>query len=191
MVRNAMALQSGDSVLDIGCGTGWFTRHAEALADRVVGLDIDPASLDFARRHATSTAGFVLGDATDLPFADVAFDKVMSITALCFVPDWPRAIAEIVRVTRDRFAIGLLNRTGLLYLYKGRRGGSGAYAGAHWHTRAELSAAMRGLPVERWTVSYGVFALSGGGMGRLLERVAPASLPIGSFLLLAGWRASG
>jgi hypothetical protein len=38
----------------------------------------------------------------------------MSIAALCFIPDWPRAIAEMV--SRERVAIGLL----------------------HWHTAAEV-----------------------------------------------------
>lgn len=94
IVCNALALQSGDSVLDVGCGTGGFTWHAEPLADRAVGFDIDPALLDYARRQATSTAGFVLGDACELRFADAAFDKVMSIPTQC--RDKTRAISPHV-----------------------------------------------------------------------------------------------
>lgn len=122
-VRSALRLRSSDTVLDVGCGTGWFTRRAESAAARVVGLDIDSASLDFARRKNETHTEYVAGDATALPFPDAAFDKVMSITALCFVTDWPRAMAEIVRVTRDRFAIGLLNRTSWLHISKGRAAG--------------------------------------------------------------------
>ena len=49
-------LQSHNSVLDVGCNTGWFTRRAEAIAERVVGLDIDPDSLNFARSHSAGRA---------------------------------------------------------------------------------------------------------------------------------------
>jgi ubiquinone/menaquinone biosynthesis C-methylase UbiE len=101
-VRNGLRLQPSDTVLDVGGGTGWFTRRAESVATRVVGLDIDRASLDFARRKGAGRAEYLTGDATCLPFADAALDKVMSIAALCFVSDWPRAIAEIARVCRSR-----------------------------------------------------------------------------------------
>jgi len=190
-VRDALRLQPSDTVLNVGCGTGWFTRRAESVAARVVGLDIDPESLDFARHNGAGRAEYLTGDATCLLFADAAFDKVMSIAALCFVSDWPRAIAETVRVSRDGFAIGLLNRGSVLYLGKGRHGGTGAYAGAHCHTRAEVEASMRALPVTQWRISYGVFDASGSRAARLLERVVPETLPFGGFLLLAGQRGPG
>ncbi len=186
MVRDALRLEPGERLLDVGCGTGWFTRRAETVTSRVVGLDIDAAALEFARRRSVHPGHYLRGDATALPFPDASFDKVMSIAALCFVADWPRAIAEIVRVTRQRFAIGLLNRHSLLYLRKGRHGGAGAYAGAHWHTRGEAIAALRGLPVARSVVSTGVFIDSASAIARAVERVMPPSLGLGSFLLLSG-----
>jgi SAM-dependent methyltransferase len=186
MVRNALRLQPGDSVLDIGCGTGWFTRRAGAVATRVVGLDTDQRSLDFARRMSTDRTEYLLGDATVLPFEDAAFDRVMSVAALCFVSDWKRALSEIVRVSRHRFAIGLLNCTSVLYLRKGRHGGSGAYAGAHWHTARELREALQDLRPADLKISYGVFVTSGSAGARALERVVPGWLPLGSFLLVSG-----
>ena len=63
----------------------------------------------------------------------------MSVTAQCFVPQLPKAVAEIVRVSRRRFALGLLNRNSLLWLQKGRRGGSGAYRRAHWHGSGDVT----------------------------------------------------
>lgn len=40
-VRDALRLQSSDTALDVGCGTSWFTRRAESMGARVVGLDVD------------------------------------------------------------------------------------------------------------------------------------------------------
>lgn len=93
LVRSLLAVQPGDTVLDVGCGTGWFTRRVAGDGARVVGLDRDAEALAFARRHSAGCVSYVHGDATALPFADAAFDAVLSVTALCFVRPWPRALA--------------------------------------------------------------------------------------------------
>ncbi len=186
LVHSLLALQPGDTVLDVGCGTGWFTRRAADDGAHVVGLDRDAEALAFAETLGAGCVSYVHGDATALPFADAAFDAVLSVTALCFVEPWPQALAEIVRVSRRRFVLGLLNRHGLLWLEKGRHGGSGAYRGAHWHTRAEIGKVLRQLPVCRVRYRYGVFLPTGSKVSRSLERCLPSGLPLGSFLAVAG-----
>ena len=176
----------GVSVLDVGCGTGWFTRRLAADGAVVAGLDRDSEALAFARRRQGGNACYVRGDARDLPFADASFDVVVSIAALCFVEQWPQALAEIVRVARQRFVLGLLNRHSLLWLDKGRGGGRGAYRGGHWHIRAELDAALRDLPVRNLRCRYGVFLPSGSGLARSVEVWMPSRLPLGAFLAVAG-----
>ncbi|WP_204315581.1 hypothetical protein, partial [Stenotrophomonas maltophilia] len=84
---------------------------------------------------------------------------------------------------RKRFAIGLLNRHSVLYLRKGRHAGADGYAGAHWHTRAELVHALRGFPAVECTVSSGIFDASAGAAARVVEHVLPSSWSVGSFLL--------
>jgi ubiquinone/menaquinone biosynthesis C-methylase UbiE len=186
LLRSALELRAGESLLDVGCGTGWFTRRAAADGARVVGLDIEDRALEFARRHSTETVRFLHGDATCLPFEDRSFDKVMSVTALCFVPQWQKAVAEIVRVSRRRFALGLLNRNSLLWLQKGRGGGSGAYRGAHWHTVAEIAPVLQSLRVTDVRYSYGVFLPGGGTVARMTECALPSMLRMGAFMTVAG-----
>jgi len=186
LLRSGLRLRAGESLLDVGCGTGWFTRRAVAEGMCVVGVDLDESSLAFARQHSPEAVQFLRGDATVLPFEDRSFDAVMSVTALCFVPQWPKAIAEIVRVSRRRFALGLLNRNSLLWLQKGRGGGTGAYRGAHWHTKAEIAAALRSLPVEDVRCSFGVFLPSGGLVASAVERTFPSALPLGTFMAVSG-----
>lgn len=186
LLRPALELRAGDSVLDVGCGTGRFTRRAAAEGARVTGVDLDDFAVELARRKGTGDQQFAHGDATGLPFEDRSFDKVMSVTALCFVPQWPRAVAEIVRVCRRRFVLGLLNHHSVLRLQKGRGRGLGAYRGAHWHTAAEITAVVGGLPVTDVRLSFGVFLPGGGTLARIAERMMPSRLPLGSFMVVSG-----
>lgn len=186
LLLNALAPRAGERLLDVGCGTGWFTRRlAHDRSVSVMGLDVNANSLKFAGQHDVASS-YVQADARRLPFADNAFDCVCSITALCFIDNWSLALGEIVRVTRKRFAIGLLNRHSVLWLEKGRRGGTGAYRGAHWHTAAELRRALEALPVSRIELTSAVFLPSGSTMARWLESTAPNNFLQGAFLIVAG-----
>lgn len=186
LAARRLAPQAGDSLLDVGCGTGWFTRRAAVDDLRVTGLDPDATWLDYARAHSNPTLNWVEGDARDLPFADASFDHVLSIAALCFIDDERQAVAECVRVARRRFAIGWLNRDSLLYRQKGRDGGSGAYRGARWHSANEVRALFSGLPVRNLTFHTAIFMSSAGAWARRLEQVVPSALPWGGLLLATG-----
>jgi ubiquinone/menaquinone biosynthesis C-methylase UbiE len=89
--------------LDVGCGNGAFT---ELLIERcapaqVQGIDPSEAQLAFARTRAgTGSANFQLGDAMALPFTPGAFDIAVMALVIFFVPEPPRAVAEMVRVVR-------------------------------------------------------------------------------------------
>lgn len=186
LIRRALEPGDGESLLDVGCGTGYFTRSlGRSIDGPVVGVDIDEEHVAFARTRDPERESYTVADARDLPYPDGAFDLVMSITATCFIPDEAAAVREIVRVARRRVAIGLLNRRSLLWWKKGRGGGSGAYHGARWHTVSEARSLLRGLPVRNvraWTA----IQLPGGGVfARLVERISPRWLPIGGFILVA------
>jgi ubiquinone/menaquinone biosynthesis C-methylase UbiE len=186
LLRRHLDTRPGRQVLDVGCGTGWFTRRLAQAGLAVTGLDVDARALAYARAHSVPAIRYVQGDACRLPFADRSFDQVVAITSLCFVPDWPRAVAEIVRVTRGRFVLGLLNRHSLLWRDKGQAGGSGAYHGAHWHTRVELAACLRQWPVRNMRYASAVTLPSGTRFAQMVESCLPEAWPWGSFLLVSG-----
>ena len=185
LLARLLARRAGETLLDVGCGTGWFTRAFAAGADRIVGVDLDADMLAFARSCASEREAYVRADAMRLPFADGSFDAAISVTALCFVVRWQDALAEIVRVCRTRFVIGLLHRRSALWLAKGGPGDVGAYAGAHWHMRDEIETALRGLPVRDVRFGYAVFDPSASTMSRMVERLIPSLVPFGSFLVVA------
>jgi SAM-dependent methyltransferase len=95
--------EAGESIVDVGCGTGSLTR---ALADavqprRLVGVDLSDAYLEEARKSIRDPrVSFEKGDATQLKFPDATFDRAMSMLVLQFVPDTDRAIGEMKRVVR-------------------------------------------------------------------------------------------
>ena len=153
-------------VLDVGCGSGWFTRRFAATGASVTGLDNDAAMLDYAHIQDASIL-YISGDMLALPFPDKSFDVITAVTSLCFVPDEHCALAEIVRVARRRIVLGLLHRDSLLYL---RKHGRGAYAGARWHTRTDVATLVAALPgVHHWKIETLLFWPGGPRPGRVLE----------------------
>ncbi|EMA01664.1 class I SAM-dependent methyltransferase [Haloferax denitrificans] len=90
-------------ILDVGCGTGEFTRVlAEASDARVVGVDADTDLLSVAADRAGIEA--VAGDATRLPFAADSFDLVVCQALLVNLPDPTAALSEFARVSSDLVA---------------------------------------------------------------------------------------
>ena len=91
----------GETILDVGCGTGIFTLDVLKLGPSVVGLEISLPMLMRARQK-TGDSPFrpVTADMLSLPFANDVFDKTVSMTALEFVENAQNAIRELFRVTR-------------------------------------------------------------------------------------------
>ncbi len=102
LVRFA-GVRDGDSILDIGSGTGALAAAAAAAApsSAILGIDPSAAYVAFARgRHGSALVRFEVGDAQQLRLADAGFDRTLSLLVLNFVPDRGRALKEMTRVTR-------------------------------------------------------------------------------------------
>jgi ubiquinone/menaquinone biosynthesis C-methylase UbiE len=100
-------LRSGMQVLDLGSGTGYpalLGAHTVGPSGSMIGLDLAEHMLAAARRKATtlglSNITFRTGDVTTLPFEANSFDAVTSRFCLMFLPEIPKAAAEIARVLK-------------------------------------------------------------------------------------------
>jgi SAM-dependent methyltransferase len=98
----------GRTLLEVGCGTGHFTRWCGEQGWRAIGLDLSPAMLAEAIRLGGPAC--VLGDALSLPFPNDAFDLVVLITTLEFVTNPLLVLREAMRVARSGLILGVLNR---------------------------------------------------------------------------------
>lgn len=95
--------KAGDTVLDVGSGTGILTHAiAERIGDgAVLGLDFSSAYVAYATgRNTDPRISFSVGDASAMPFPDSRFDRVLSLLMLHFVPHAERAVSEMRRVAR-------------------------------------------------------------------------------------------
>ena len=93
---------TGQSVLDVACGTGIVARSAAArvgAGGRVVGVDLNQAMLTVAERVCPGVE-LRQADVTALPFEDATFDAVLCQMALMFFPDRAAAVGEMGRVVR-------------------------------------------------------------------------------------------
>ena len=104
------AIESGDTVLDVGCGTGLnFALLADAVgsAGRVIGLDRSPQMLKVAQRRIQranwSNVVLVRADATDFGLADIGgrpVDAVLTTYAMSLIGDSPAAWARMRAVLK-------------------------------------------------------------------------------------------
>ena len=168
------------TLLDVGCGSGWFSRRFATRGSSVYALDPDSAMLAFAHRQNNNKVRYMQGDMLAIPLPDHSVDVVTAVTSLCFVSDQPKAVSEMLRVARHSVVLGLLHRYSLLYLAKH---GRGAYAGAHWHTRTEVrTLCLPFIQIKRIEMESLLFWPGNPTLGRVFETLPLLPRSLGAFL---------
>jgi demethylmenaquinone methyltransferase/2-methoxy-6-polyprenyl-1,4-benzoquinol methylase/phosphoethanolamine N-methyltransferase len=114
------ALQPGESVLDVGCGTGTLTLMAAEQAGvdaRVAGIDASPEMIEQARKKGSKKkreVDFRVAPIEKLPYGDAEFDVVLSSLMLHHLPDDLKAqgLAEVRRVLKPGGRLVVLDLLG-------------------------------------------------------------------------------
>jgi len=153
------------AVVEPGIGTGRIAIPLAHRGYRVAGVDIAPemlAMLAQRLREAGQTLAvtYQQGDATQLPYADDAFDLAIVCHLFYFIPDWRRAVTEVLRVTRAG---------GALILVQSGRGREVSFLSRRYQ---ELSGALGYVTRFRGAKSTGEVVEYAEGEGYAAERLS-------------------
>jgi len=90
-----------DTILEIGCGTGYFTKEIAKTGARVTAIDISPELLQIAKEEIPDTnVSFVIENAYDLSFEANCFDSIVGSSVLHHL-EIEKAISEMFRVLKS------------------------------------------------------------------------------------------
>ena len=113
-LAEAVDVRAGEQVLDVAAGNGNATLAAARRFAQVTSTDYVRSLLDKGAQRAAADGfdvAFEVADAENLPYADGAFDVVLSTFGAMFTPDHTRPAHEMLRVLRSGGRVGLANWT--------------------------------------------------------------------------------
>ena len=114
LLCEAVDVRPGQGVLDVAAGNGNASLAAARRWAEVTSTDYVPALLERGRARAEAdrlNITFKEADAEQLPFANGAFDVVLSVFGVMFTANQEQAASELLRVCRSGGKIGLVNWT--------------------------------------------------------------------------------
>lgn len=99
------SVPAGVTVLDVGCGTGWFAAGLQRARPDVTVIGLDLSAGMIGKAAEAGATRLVQGDGTRLPFADGSIDLVVGRGVLHHLPDPLAALAEWRRVVAAEGAV--------------------------------------------------------------------------------------
>lgn len=99
-VLRLMDIQKNDSILDVACGSGFFSREFYKLSKNVTGIDISKELVNIAKT-SNIDINFYVSSADDLKFTkDNSIDKAICILAIQNIENVKGVLSEIYRVLK-------------------------------------------------------------------------------------------
>ena len=113
-VAEVLALDPGESILDIGSGPGLLLddlAQQVGPSGRACGVDLAEGMVEMARRRCARMpqVSVEVADASELPFAHDSFDAACSTQVYEYVTDMPKALAELARVMKTGGRVAILD----------------------------------------------------------------------------------
>lgn len=103
-VLQEVNVESGTTLLDVGCGSGMFCQMAAELGAKVAGIDATAELLEIARERVPQ-GDFRIGEMEELPYSDNSFDIVTGFNSFQYASSPVNALRQARRVARPQGAV--------------------------------------------------------------------------------------
>ncbi|MBI2846565.1 MAG: methyltransferase domain-containing protein [Chloroflexi bacterium] len=159
ILMKMLEIKEKDTILDAGCGSGYFTYEIARRCKMCIGVDwISNRELLFVMGKSSKLA-YVNGDVQKLPFKDGTFDKILLSSVLQMVEDDGKLLEECHRVLKGNGLLVLSVPTDYLFaslnrLKKELRGKFGA-RGKGYYSNDEVSQLLQGKGFQVLDWEYG------------------------------------
>jgi ubiquinone/menaquinone biosynthesis C-methylase UbiE len=148
--------QNVTNLLEVGCGTGHFTRWMDATELECYGVDISVPMLKEAKKLWIN-GRLLQAEGSRLPFKDKSIDIVTYITSFEFMPDAAFALGEAARVAKKGVIMGLMNKNSVATLSKRFQSMTGAnsfYEGAHFYSISDIKKILDKSFPGKYTITF-------------------------------------
>jgi len=102
-----LKIKPGVTLLDVGCGSGFFSNLAQVEGADVTGIDASPPLIKQAKRR-NAAINFLTGEMEELPFADNTFDIVCAFNSIQYAESIKYALIEAKRVLKEKGKLVLM-----------------------------------------------------------------------------------
>lgn len=105
-------IRDGDTVLDVGSGTGALAEAVAAAtrSSEITGIDPSSFFVEYGRTHcADPRIRFDVGNALELPYSNATFDQCLAMLVLQLIPQPEKALSEMCRVTHPGGSVAVCN----------------------------------------------------------------------------------
>ena len=103
LLRKWLRLDEPNTIVEIGCGSGFFTEKLAAISpeSEITGIEPDEVLRKYVEGKGIKRAKFIKGSAEEIPLPTGFADLTVCHIVLYNLPNVPMAVAEMARVTRD------------------------------------------------------------------------------------------
>jgi ubiquinone/menaquinone biosynthesis C-methylase UbiE len=177
------ALPETRSLLEVGCGTGHFTRWFKSLGLECFGLDLSHLMLREAKK-LWADGSFFGGESVHLPFRDGSFDVVVFIACMEYMPEPVKVLTEASRVARHGIIIGLMNKWSLptvRRILQVKMGRNPFYETARFYSVLDMKRILKDAFGSRSQIAHWATTV----FPRIFGSTESSLIPFGAFLGLA------
>jgi len=112
-IIETVGIDRQDTVLDIACGPGMLSCAMAQVAGHLTGIDLVPRMIEQARllqrEKKLSNMDWLIGDVTNLPFADASFSAVVTRFSFHHFLKAPMVLKEMVRVAKSKGKVAVVD----------------------------------------------------------------------------------